>query len=212
MISGLHVSKHVPHVLDEYNTIFLIDDSVESPESMYNWAETKKTVMMSAEYVLERPHRVLRINFLTSRSTTRTVFGTADVEWMFCTRLREFRQARPYQRIADFLDSHIDSIGLESSQGRTYPGLNVVVFLDAEKENILDGEISAIVARITTLSAASVEVGVQFVHLQRDSNDGTYILRQLVLVAGRGKKHWSHVRIPLTLPRFNLMLIKSYKR
>ena len=83
----------------------------------------------------------------------------------------------------------------------------MVVFLGAEKEDILEGEIAAIVHRITTLSAASVEVGVQFVHLQRDPKDETYILRLLVLIAGGEKKHVNHVRTSIELARFNLILI-----
>ncbi len=180
---------------------------------MYHWAETKKAVMMSAEYVLERSHGIFRINFLTSPSTAKTIFKTSDAEWLLWTRLREFRRASPYQRIADFLDSHIDTLGgLDYSQQGTYPGLNVVVLLDAEKENLLDGEISAIVYRIRALSAANIDVGVQFVHLQQDLKQATYILQLFVLVAGRGKKNVSDVRPPIDLPRFKLMLIIPYTR
>ena len=174
----------------------------------------KKAVMMSAEYVLKECHGIFKINFLTSPSKTITVSKISDAEWLLRTRLREFRRASPYQRIADLLHSHIDTLeGLDNARRRTYKGLNVVIFLDAERENLLDGEISAIVRRIRALSAANIDVGVQFVYMQeREVKDATHILKVFVLVAGREKKTVSNVRLPIDFPRSNLMLIIAYTR
>lgn len=165
--------------------------------------------MMAAEYVLKECHGILKINFLTSPSETITISKMSDAEWLLRTRLREFRRASPYQRVANFLDSHVDIFeDLDNALRKTYKGLNVVIFLDAcEEEKSLDGECSALVCRNNALRAANIDLGVQFVYMQRGVKHTTHILQLFVLVSGRERKPVDNVRLPIDLPRSNLMLI-----
>ena len=197
-------------LLKNYITIFIIDDSVKSPR---DWAEMKRIVMKSADYILNGRYGQLKLSFLTSPSRLHPIFEKRHLASSLQKKFRGSRLASPYQRIADILGSHIDTLeGLDNARPRTYKGLNVVTFLNAKKESSLDVDFSAIVHRNRALSAAKIDVGVQFVYMQQDGKDASHSLELFVLVAGREKRIVSKVRLPLDPPRSDLMLIIACTR
>ena len=173
----------------------------------------KRIVMMSADYVLEGPHSRLEFSFLTSPSVTHLVRKKEDVQRLLEATVPKSRLASPYQHIADLLDLHIDKFkDRYITRPRTYESLNVVSFLGAKGENLLDSEFSTIMFGKRALSALDIDVGVQFMYMERDFSVRRHTLLLHVLIAGREKKIVSKVRLPIDLPRSNLMLIMSFIR
>ena len=175
--------------------------------------------MLSAKYVLRERHNQLRFSFLTSPLKPHHIFGVEDAERLLDATLRKSRLASPYQRIAELLASHRDSLEDRDyytrrnsyyDPPRTLKGINVVCFLDAKRESLLDVEFSAIVSRNRALSAANIDVGVQFVYMQPEIKVAAGTLKLCVLVAGRKKRMVSKVRLPTDFPSSKLMLTISY--
>lgn len=174
----LHTKEDVFATLQQYDTLFLVDDSAsmtsDDAATGNKWETTKRAMAEIASIVVEHNSDGVEVQFFNSYLKPPKGKNLRSAEEVMSL----FEDLKIYgpSPIADRLDSVLNEYCYEFEKNRHIKGLNLIVLTDGEPSPDQDvGKIVAQCARkLKRLRAHSLKVGIQFVQIGNDRKASAY--------------------------------------